>query len=668
MRGRAIRAVALTVVAALVGGCSSDHEPSRAATTSSRAPASTSSSTTTLERPAGPANATGACDPVDAAACLLPWPNDRFTRADSTTPTGRRLDLPPSGMPANASGKRIDPTEWNRNDGFSPASQLLTVVPGVDPVASNLPPVTDIGASIAAGSSLVLVDLTDDTRFPAWAELDAGATDDAHRALIVVPAVALTEGHRFAVGLADLKRADGSAIRPDAEFARLVASPDADQQRWLAALARAGAPSDHLVVAWTFTVASAASLSGRLRHMWDETASALGPGAPPFTITSTLDRGPARIVAGTFQMPRYLTGDGGPGTVLDNGTAPDGVPVSHGTMTADFLCTVPAAASASRPVPMLLYGHGLLGSRDEVLDIGTLATSTNIGMCATDFLGMSAADVPTVLREFADLSGFRTQPDRMQQGHLAFLLLGRLLRSSAGFASAPEFRDASGRTFLDTSRLAFLGASQGGILGGASSAVTGDWDRVILAVGGLGYNTLLRRSVDFDEFAPPLRAAYPDELDQTIALDLIEQLWDRGENAGYAQHLTHDAYGRLDNKTVLLLEAFGDHQVANVATEKLARTLGVSLHTPSLAPGRSTDVTPQWGLPAIARSPFEGSALVVWDFGTPAPPVTNTPNRAGSDPHGKLSDVPAALVLLSGFVTGGVISDVCNGGPCHTDP
>ena len=31
-------------------------------------------------------------------------------------------------------------------------------------------------------------------------------------------------------------------------------------------------------------------------------------------------------------------------TPLDNGTAPDGVPVSHGTMTADFLCTVPAAA------------------------------------------------------------------------------------------------------------------------------------------------------------------------------------------------------------------------------------------------------------------------------------------------------------------------------------
>ena len=33
------------------------------------------------------------CDYLDQAVCLQPWPNDYFTVADSSTPTGRRLDL-----------------------------------------------------------------------------------------------------------------------------------------------------------------------------------------------------------------------------------------------------------------------------------------------------------------------------------------------------------------------------------------------------------------------------------------------------------------------------------------------------------------------------------------------------------------------------------------------
>ena len=35
-----------------------------------------------------PAGAAFACDPLDPSACLYPWPNDHFTRADPTSPTG----------------------------------------------------------------------------------------------------------------------------------------------------------------------------------------------------------------------------------------------------------------------------------------------------------------------------------------------------------------------------------------------------------------------------------------------------------------------------------------------------------------------------------------------------------------------------------------------------
>jgi hypothetical protein len=364
-------------------------------------------------------------------------------------------------------------------------------------------------------------------------------------------------------------------------------------------------------------------------------------------------------------MPRFLTGDGGPGTVLRNDGDPDGIPVASGTMTDEFVCLVPTSANAAKPFETILYGHGLLGTRNEALGIGALGASVNLGFCALDELGMSSADIPAVVDSFADLTRFRTLPDRLQQGALGFLLLGRLVRSPEGFATDPAFQDDQGRPVIDTSQASFLGASQGGILGGVPSSLTNDWDRVVLAVGGLGYNTLLRRSVDFDEFRPTVEAAYPDELSHALLLDLLEQLWQRGENAGYAQHLTEHPYPGVEAKDVLLLEAFGDHQVANVATEKLARTLGVGRRAPTLADGRSTDDEPFFGIPVL-KLPSAGSGLYVWDFGTPAPPTENLPNRAGSDPHGKLSDVPEALQLLLGFVGPDArLTDVCGADePC----
>ena len=655
MRTREV-VVGLVTVAVLATGCSSNST----GTGASAGPTATKPPTG-LTQPPG----TGACDDTDPSACLLPWPNDRFTRADAASATGRRLDLPKAGMPANAQGVHIDPTEWNRNDGFSPSSILLTRVPDVDPHASGLPPVTDIGASLAPGSPLVLVDLTNGTRAAAWAELDANVGDRSKQMLQITPAASLIEGHRYAVGLSGLKRTDGTVIPPSPGFASMVAHPTADQASWLQALATHGAPKKGLYLAWAFTIGSTDNISGRLRHMWDETSKALGSGAPPFHVTNVAAQGGAKVVSGTFTMPRYLTGDGGPGTHLDNGADPNGLPVQNGSMTDAFLCTLPANPKPGHRAPTVLYGHGLLGSRTEVLGIGKLAAGAGIGMCAVDWLGMSEADIGAVVSSFQDLTRFRTVPDRLQQGEIGFLELGRLLRSDKGFVTDPAFR-VHGKPAIDTSQVSFLGASQGGVLGAAPSAVTHDWTRVILAVPGIGYNLLLRRSVDFDKFKPSVDQSYPDLGQRPLVLDLLEQLWQRGENAGYAEHLTAQPFPGTPAKTVLLLEAFGDHQVANVSTEKLARTLGIGRRVPTLADGRSTDRVPFFDIPALTL-PTTGSGLVVWDFDTPAPPITNTPNRAGSDPHGKLADVPEALALVLSFIpTDGHIIDVCGKRPCHT--
>jgi hypothetical protein len=119
---------------------------------------------------------------------------------------------------------------------------------------------------------------------------------------------------------------------------------------------------------------------------------------------------------------------------------------------------------------------------------------------------------------------------------------------------------------------------------------------------------------------------------------------------------------------VLIQEIFGDHQVANIATETEARTLGLSLNEPALAPGRSPDVVPFWGLSPIGSFPYSGSALFMWDSGSPPPPLTNTPPTAGHDPHDDLSVSPASQALALSFLYSGFVTDVCAGAPCTTPP
>jgi hypothetical protein len=664
--------VLMAMIAAACSGGGSVVLDSNEATTATPEPPSEPStapptSSTVAVTPAVTASA-GACDPADPAACLLPWPNDRFTRPDTTTETGLRIDLPADGTPSNMDGTPIGVDEWNRNDGFSPAAMPMTVIPGLDPEASALAPVTDIGASLAADSSLILLDTGTGERVLAWAELDSSGGDPDNRALMIVPAAALTEGSEFLVALRDLVDTDGEAILPNPTYLERMAAP-ADQHDAATrdALVSAGLDPADMTIAWTFTVASGESISGRLRAMWAETAAEIGDGAPAFTVDSVETAGLASIVTGSFEMPNYLTGDGSTGNVFNNDGDPDGIPTRNGTMTTEFVCTVPLLASGEDPAPFVLYGHGLLGSRTQVLGIGAAGAAAGIGFCAIDFLGMSTTDVPTVIGALQELTLFRSQPDRMQQGHLGWLLMGRLLASQDGFITDAAFQDAAGVGVVAGDRLSFLGASQGGILGGASSALSSDWEQVILAVPGIGYNLLLPRSIDFDDFSPLFKESYPDPLDQALARELMEMLWDRGENAGWAQHLTTDPYDGAPAKNVLILAAFGDHQVANVSTDKLARTLDIPIFSPALADGRSTDVVPFFGLEEIPSTPYNGSGYIMWDFGTPAPPTANTPPREGEDPHGKLGDVPEALQIVAAFIEpDGPVIDVCGGGPCQT--
>ena len=64
-------------------------------------------------------------------------------------------------MPDNASGVHMDPTEWNRNDGFSPGQAILVHVPGIDLGRTGAAPLTDIARSLDANAPIAVVDAVD---------------------------------------------------------------------------------------------------------------------------------------------------------------------------------------------------------------------------------------------------------------------------------------------------------------------------------------------------------------------------------------------------------------------------------------------------------------------------------------------------------------------------
>jgi hypothetical protein len=642
------------------------------------------------------------CDPLDPSYCLYPFPNDHFTIADPTTPTGRRVHLQAASMPHNGANTAVVPDKWNVLDGFSVGPMILFQVTDMDLDQTGAPPITDLGRSVAADSPFVLVDGVTGERQLFWAERDSYYdVADEDRPVILRVGENLPNARRFAVGLRNLRDADGALLEPSRLFRiyrdaiptylPAVEARRAQMEQVFATLANSGVSRADLFLAWDFTTQSVASVAGKMLHMRDESFAALGTAAPSFTVTSVTEPSDSRIfrdVRGTFQVPLYMT-TALPGALLRLG--PDGLPITDGTFfTASFRCMVPYAATTSGAVPVhparpSLYGHGLLGSENEVSagNVRDMSNEHNFVMCATKWTGMGDDDYSTALQILSNFSNFPKFSERLHQGYLNFLFLGRLMIHPDGFAANAAFQ-IGGESLIDTSELFYDGNSQGGIQGGGLAAFAQDWTRAVLGVPGMNFSTLLNRSRDFDDFNLFFAAAYTHNHDRQFILSLVEMLWEQTEASGHAAHLTADPYPNTPPKKILLQVALGDEQVAQVAAENEARTIGAHLRTPAVSPSKTIpDVEPFYGIPPIPYYPFDGSAIVIWDSGNPWPVGDNVPpvldpagpewaqllpcaqNYDFGDPHECPRRQPAARLQKSEFLkTNGAVIDTCNALPC----
>jgi hypothetical protein len=669
---------------------------------------------------AGPAAAAAAdCQPFATKPCLLPFPSNLFTKHDKSSVTGLRVHLPAGAMPVNSKGSRVGVASYDRNDGFSPGSAIIVHVRGLDNAKAfsrtGAAPLQDMGRSLRKRQPIVLIDEQTGKRQLIWSELDANQSAAADINLLIHPGKNLLEGHTYVVALRNLRTSSGKLIKAPSWFERLrdgrkLARGERSQRgryaHIFAALKRAGIARSNLYEAWDFTVASRQNLTSRMLAIRNNAFAQLGDknladvqvqgNAPPYAVTSiTAPTTQIKEVQGTFQVPCYLTRCGLAATTgfHYSSSQPDATPTQTpgNTATALFDCIVPSTATAATPARISLYGHGLLGSRTEVHagNVEDMAVEHNMVFCATDWWGLAEQDTAYDITALQDLNNFPNVVDRLQQGVLNTLFLGRLMLNPKGFASNPAFRTAPrplpvqivpgqiSAPLIDTSHLYYDGNSQGGIMGGMTTAVAPDFQRAVLGVSGMNYgNLLVQRSTDFAPFGQLLFGSYKDKSLDPVILDLMQQLWDRGDPDGYAQQMTSHPLPDTPSHTVLMQIAYGDHQVSMYSAATEARTIGASAHEPALdlSTNRGRDRNLFFGIPKIGHYPFGGSAIVIWDSGpgrVQPPPLANLAPQdtaTNNDPHEDVRSTKAARTQKSDFLaSSGSVMDVCGGKPCHTD-
>lgn len=610
------------------------------------------------------------CNPLGVNHCMVPWPSSAFEVDDPTTATGRRLAIPMGALPVNIDDLATDPSGWNAADGFSPAAPMVMAFPGgVSP--QGLPPIDNMDLSLAADSPTVVIDMTTGTRVAHFAEIDMQATDTPDsQALFIRPAARLIGGHRYAVAITNrVRAADGEDLPSPEGFQALLDGTHTDHDLLeamrprfddvLDALDTAGIAEDDLVVAWDFTVASDAYLHRDMIAARDRAVLALDTHPIQFTITgdTQVDDGTRikRRIEGTLDAPLFLTNDG----AFRNGTViardPDGLPAVQGFYKIPFTAIVPACAyTASAPVGMVIYGHGLLGDSGETA--GGVQSDTAAELClvfvGTDMRGMSGQDLPAVARALNEISKADEVMEVLEQGIVNHVTLVRAMRTT--FATQLFVDAANGnRSLVDPAQVFYYGLSQGAIFGTAVMAYEPTVTRAVLGVGGANYSTLLERSADWPTYRTILSGAYPDALDVTLAVGLMQMRWDKTEGSGVVNSVLTGTETGTPPKQLLMQIALGDDQVPNVGSYWQARSMGISVLGP-------TPATP-WGL-TVTDSPLaSGSALVIMDGGAPPAPLTNVP-APNTGMHSLTRKQPATRRQIGEFFKTGAIVNECSGG------
>ena len=608
------------------------------------------------------------CNPLGGTQCMMPWPWSGYL-VEADTVTGYQLALPAEAMPVNLDGKIVEADGmFNRYDGFGPSGTILAAFPaGVS--ADGLPTHQAPEASLAADSPVVVVDMDSGDRVLVFAEVDMNANDPTARTLIIHPLERMEPNHHYAVGIRNTVKDSAGAALPVSEAMQamldggtfdhpLMARVQGDYPAIFTALAAAGLPQAEIVLAWDFRTASQEFLTSDLLTMRDAALPLIGDAGANMTFEGAEQSGedPARVlrfITGTYTAPNFLTDGEDDTSILIRGA--DGLPEVSGTYTANFAAIVPRCIeTATLPVQVMIFGHGLFGDGEDSLQSGLLqdvAQDYCFVVVAGDFIGLTGRQFAAAAFAANDLNRGRGLTEKLAQALINFISLENVVR---GPMSQSDLFKFNGNEIIDPTRVHYFGASLGGIMGNVFMAYDPTVMRGALGVPGGAWSLLFERSFAWSALQGALIGSYGNDYPTyqllTAMLGFGFEPYDPITTAPGVTGEVGTPVAGVPAKQIIVYEGIGDCLVGNMATETVARTMGLPLASPSLK-------TP-YGI-----QPMEGEAtsgFTIYDQGrTPLPPIINVPPEVDNGTHSDVNEEPANLRQIERFFNEGVVSNEC---------
>lgn len=696
---------------------------------------------------------------------LLPFPDDFWLTTTWNETAVPGMTFTNDSLPRDNSGSPIRPVYggWASLQGFSPLPQITAVFPDLSLEASGFPRLWNLTSSLLNAASVPSLLLDTETLEPVahWAELDesSGGADAGPQALLIWPSASLHYSRRYLVALRFLRDSTGALIPRPSGFDALFTGQPSDNPALEASRPRykelftlldkfqSANPKergewlgDGLTLVWSFTTNSRDDIAGRFVSMRDDALKRTKGGKSLqyeiVRVTESPSSDCARMIQGFFLAPWYLNQQGPSASVrlvLDPPST--GLPVFQGFAPVNFTVRIPSSLRDSslafdqdstgngtaQTGRLLNYGHGLFGHCTCNTDNGNCYTGEleagylnhearimNSTLYCTNEIGMAQEDEITAAVVIgADLSDFAYLPDRLHQGILNEVLLGRLMTVSAFvndtavqfplypnlpagpsnpnvsvLPAGPLPYPAHPAPSEDLKTPRYYGNSNGGIYGSVLLAVSPDVRYGTSGVAGGPYSLLLPRSQDFAVLFDLIKARYSSPVDRISILSIVGERWSRLEPSSYARFISLEPLPNTPAHTILIQSGLGDAQVSIFAVQTLARSVGSldpktggAVATFEGNPGEGNQTLASLGFAVMpANTTISGvghNAVLTVSFAqTPASanPFFNLPANGTTDTHSLTRLAPQVQAQHRQFLLTGVIADPCPSAGCVNLP
>lgn len=496
------------------------------------------------------------------------WPATELLVDDATTETGQRLDFDPAGFPvlgmrlAGYAGTLTD--DLDEVDGFGVSAEAYFSFGrsfDTDMIAAlPLDPSAGVGFVVLGATPRFVPALPTTT--------DEGAT------LMLAPLRPLPEHARVAVFVTrGLLTAARGCFESSEEMAARIETPDADTQEAIDALVTVGAITSAAELIAINVYPTQTTTPDSIAVAADIDARTFAWATPPTCVDETI----WNHCEGTFVAGDYRDADG----VFRRTVGATSAPVR----TYEIPVSIWLPPVGTRPFPLLVYGHGLTGGRDQAERLAQFAAPLGIATVAIDanehghhptvedperpaldtlfgFFGINLGMLSTRALEAARLrDNFRASTwDKLQ--------LLSLLRAS------PDV-DGDGTADIDVDRFAYLGVSLGGLMGPELLALSPQLGAGVLVVPGGRVSTIISDSATFGSLVALVRPRGTTDGDVRRFFPILQTILERGDAASYGEHiLTARLPGTGGPQSVLLGVVLDDDTVPNVANYALARSFG----------------------------------------------------------------------------------------------